>query len=45
MSEPLLGTASAATAIARVKYTHDAMIDLIIANQAMSQLAPQGGEA
>ena len=37
MSEPLLGTASAATAIARVKYTHDAMIDLIIANPAMSQ--------
>ena len=37
MSEPLLGTASAATAIARVKYTHDAMIDLIIANPAMAQ--------
>lgn len=37
MSEPLLGTASAALAIARVKYTHDAMIDLIIANPAMAQ--------
>lgn len=37
MSAPLEGTASAATAIARVKYTHDAMIDLIIANPGMSQ--------
>ena len=37
MSEPLLGTASAANAIARVKYSHDAMIDLLIANPAISQ--------
>lgn len=37
MSEPLAGTASAANAIARVKYSHDAMIDLIIANPALSQ--------
>lgn len=37
MSEPLLGTASAANAIARVKYSHDAFIDLIIANPAISQ--------
>ena len=37
MSAPLEGTASAATAIARVKYSHDAMIDLIIANPAISQ--------
>lgn len=34
---PLAGTESAALAIARVKYTHDAMIDLIIANPAMKQ--------
>lgn len=32
MSDALHGTASAATAIARVSYTHDAMIDLLIAN-------------
>ena len=37
MSMPLLGTESAANAIARVRYTHDAMIDLIIANPAISQ--------
>ena len=37
MSEPLLGTASAANAIARVKYSHDAMIDLLIATPAVSQ--------
>ena len=37
MSEPLIGTESAAGAIARVKYTHDAMIDLMIANPAVSQ--------
>jgi len=32
MSDALYGTASAATAIARVSYTHDAMVDLLIAN-------------
>ena len=37
MSAPLQGTASAATAIARVKYSHDAMIDLIIENPVMKQ--------
>lgn len=37
MSAPLQGTQSAATAIARVKYSHDAMIDLIIANPMMTQ--------
>lgn len=37
MSEPLQGTQSAANAIARVKYSHDAMIDLIIANPSLSQ--------
>lgn len=37
MSEPLQGTASAANAIARVKYSHDAFIDYIIANPAISQ--------
>lgn len=37
MSVPLQGTASAALAISRVKYTHDAMIDLIIANPMISQ--------
>ena len=37
MSERLVGTESAAGAIARVKYSHDAMIDLIIANPAVSQ--------
>ena len=36
-SPPLEGTASAQFAIARVKYTHDAMIDLVIANPAISQ--------
>ncbi len=36
-SSPLEGTASAALAVARVNYTHDAMIDLIIANPAISQ--------
>jgi hypothetical protein len=39
MSEPLEGTASAANAIARVKFTHDAMIDLIIAEPATTQNA------
>lgn len=37
MSAPLLGTESAAKAIARVKYSHDAMIDIVIANPSMSQ--------
>ena len=37
MSEQLQGTSSAAEAIARVKYTHDAMIDLIIAQPMVSQ--------
>lgn len=37
MTEPLQGTASAAGAIDRVRYSHDAMIDLIIANPAISQ--------
>lgn len=37
MSTPLEGTESAASAIARVKYSHDAMIDLMIANPAISQ--------
>lgn len=37
MSSALQGTASAALAIDRVKYTHDAMIDLIIGNPAISQ--------
>lgn len=37
MSTPLAGTESAAGAIARVKYSHDAMIDLLIANPAISQ--------
>lgn len=36
-SPPLEGTQSAALAIERVKYTHDAMIDLIITNPAISQ--------
>lgn len=39
MSQPLLGTASAANAITRVKYSHDAMIDLIVANPGISQNA------
>jgi hypothetical protein len=38
-SPPLEGTASAANAIARVSYTHDAMIDLILTNPAISQNA------
>jgi len=37
MSEPLQGTASGANAIQRVKYSHDAMIDLVIANPSISQ--------
>lgn len=37
MSEPLVGTASAANALARVRYTHDAMIDMLIANPVISQ--------
>lgn len=37
MSEPLMGTESAAGAIQRVKYTHDALIDMIITNPAVSQ--------
>lgn len=37
MSEPLKGTASAANAIARVNYSHDAMIDLIIARPGITQ--------
>lgn len=37
MSEPLEGTQSAAKAIARVSYTHDALIDAIVANPAASQ--------
>lgn len=36
-SPPLVGTESAAGAIARVKYSHDAMIDLMIENPAISQ--------
>lgn len=36
-SQPLQGTESAANAVARVSYTHDAMIDLIIANPQISQ--------
>jgi hypothetical protein len=36
-SPPLQGTASAALAIDRVKYTHDAMIDLIISTPGVSQ--------
>lgn len=36
-SAPLTGTASAANAVARVSYTHDAFIDLMIANPAISQ--------
>ena len=37
MAEPLMGTESAAGVIQRVKYTHDALIDMIIANPAVSQ--------
>lgn len=36
-SAPLVGTASAALSIARVKYSHDAMIDQMIENPAISQ--------
>lgn len=36
-SAPLQGTVSAAGAIARVNYTHDAMIDLMVANPAITQ--------
>lgn len=36
-SAPLQGTESAQFAVARVSYTHDAMIDLLIANPAISQ--------
>lgn len=36
-SAPLQGTASAALAIDRVKYTHDAMIDLILAQPSIKQ--------
>ncbi len=35
--EALKGTESAANAITRVKYTHDAMIDLVIAHPELSQ--------
>lgn len=37
VSSPLEGTQSAQNAIARVKYSHDAMIDLIIAQPAIKQ--------
>lgn len=37
MSSPLQGTASAAGAIERVKYTHDALIDVIIQNPTIKQ--------
>lgn len=37
MATPLEGTESAALAIQRVKYTHDAMIDLMLANPSISQ--------
>lgn len=37
MSAPLVGTVSAANSITRVHYTHDAMIDLIIGRQGISQ--------
>lgn len=36
-SSPLVGTASAALSIARVKYSHDAMIDMMIQNPVVSQ--------
>jgi len=36
-SPPLEGTESAALAIARVKYSHDAMIDLLLAQPAIKQ--------
>lgn len=37
MPTPLQGTASAANAIQRVHYTHDAMIEVILANPGISQ--------
>ena len=37
MSEPLQGTQSAASALDRVRYSHDAMIDMLIANPAITQ--------
>lgn len=37
MATALEGTESAANALARVKYSHDGMIDLILANPAISQ--------
>jgi len=37
MATPLEGTASAANAVTRIKYTHDAMIELVIANPSISQ--------
>lgn len=37
MATPLLGTESAASAIARVKYSHDAMIDILLQNPKISQ--------
>lgn len=44
-SAPLQGTVSAANAIQRVKYTHDALIDMLIANPEVKQgeLAQQFG--
>lgn len=36
-SKPLQGTESAALSIARVKYSHDAMIDILIADPSISQ--------
>ena len=36
-SKPLQGTTSAALAISRVKYSHDAMIDILIADPSISQ--------
>lgn len=36
-SAPLQGTESAANAVARVNYTHDAMIDLLLYNPAITQ--------
>lgn len=39
MSNPLEGTVSAALALQRVHYSHDAMIDLMIANPSVTQNA------
>lgn len=39
MTTPLQGTASAALAINRVRYTHDGMIDLVLANPSIRQNA------